>query len=125
MRYEGKKDNDEIPPYIEDYYNIKEFYKPVLAGERFAMGRIVNKLIEAINTRKRLPKRLIVITDKDLVTDVINDETIKDGMIQHVIADNVRYLVCQIDTVLYRKKVDFLDKKPGSVTGFDTTVIYM
>ena len=125
MRTRGKKEKEEIPPYMEDYYNVKEFYKPVLAGEKYTMGRIINKLIEAINNRKRLPKTLIVVTDKDLVTDVINDETVKEDMIQHVLADNVRYLVRHIDTILKRKKLDFMNKKPGSVNGFVTTIIYV
>ena len=118
----GKGQSDDvITPYIQDYYNVRELYKSPFVGVKFASARVINNLTDAINQRKRLPKYLIVILDKDLILDINLD----DENAEMLLREEVRWTVRNINTTLRRKKVDFLHKKPGSMTNLETTVIYV
>ena len=85
------------------------------------MTRIVNNLIEAIRERKRLPKYLVVIPDKDLLLDI----NTSDEDVAEILQDHVRWVVRQIDTTINRNVSNFLEKKPGALTGYIPTTIYV
>ena len=62
---------DAVAPYIHDYYNIKSFHNLLSGGVKLVIARIVNSLKDAINKKDvHLPKYLVVIPDKDPVSDV-------------------------------------------------------
>ena len=117
LQAEKGKSEDVITPYIQDYYNVREFYKTPFAGVKFASTRVVNNLTDAINQKKRLPKYLIVILDKDLILDINLDDNDAEMLLQ----EEVRWTVRQTDMTLRRKKVNFLQKKPGSMTNLETS----
>ena len=85
------------------------------------MTRMLNKLTSTIATLKKLPKYLIVIIDKDIILDT----DVFDPQAPIIIEEMTRWFIRQIDVILRRKKVDFLNKKPGALTGLATMTIYI
>ena len=57
-------------PYLHSFYNVHGFSTHPSSGNHRTIGRIINALIHALNTRKRLPRFLVVIIDKDIIEDV-------------------------------------------------------
>ena len=100
---------------------MKEFHNKSNARTSLAMARVINNLIEAIQERKCLPKFIIVFLDNDLLLDI----DVYDADATKIIQDCVRWTVRQIDTIIKRKRMDFLEKKPGAVAGFTPTTIYV
>ena len=122
LRYRSQKGEDDIPPYIQEYFNVKEFYHgSSTSGVKFTAVRMINMLIDAIAERKRLPKYLVIVPDKDILYDIDTSSPYA----QNTLAELTRWFVRQIDTIIRRKKADFLNKKPGALTGVSTTVIFV
>ena len=123
IRFQAKQNEEETPPFIQEYYNVREFYKPTTAGIKYNMTRMINSLLQAVKERKRLPKYLIIIMDRDIIHDLSD---VLDPIAHLVLAEITRWFVRQIDSIMRRKRLDFLEKKPGAFTGFlSTKVIYV
>ena len=113
---------DEFLPYIKENFNVNEFYQSsATSGVKVTMARIINNLQEAVRIRKRIPKYLIVIPDKDILHDV--DVTDPDA--PEIVNEIVQYFVNQISLLIKRKKIAFIDKKPGSLRGYSPTIIFV
>ena len=110
IRYQAQRDKEEVPPYIQDTFNVYPYYDSASSGVKHSITRIVNSLIEAIKERRRLPKYLVVIIDLDMLRDV----DVFDQSAAQIINELVRWLVRQVDMILRCKKMDFLEKKPGA-----------
>ena len=108
------------PPYLFQHFNIKEYYAE--AATR-GLARFVNLLIEALNDRKRLPRYIMVIFDKDLLI-AIKRETSKfnTGI---VISATIHYIVQQSNILIERRKIDLFDRKPGALLPVDPTFIWI
>ena len=72
-------------PYLLRYYNVMTQYVQSSSIARLAPGRILNSLIDLINEKKRLPRFLIVIIDKD----ILNDVNVFDGYAMHIMSECV------------------------------------
>ena len=116
---EEDKKRAKVKPYLLEYYNIKKFTRA--DPNDLVVTRVFNSLVDAINERKRFPRFLIVILDKD----VINNADVFDDNILDFIRDSVNWLVKQIALFLKRKKIDILAKRPGAIYGDDPTVIFV
>ena len=81
----------------------------------------MNNVINAIIPRKQLPKYLIVVPDKDIIQEI---EVESDNAVV-ILQDITRWMVRQIDTVIRRKRLDFLGSKPGAVSSFLTKTVYV
>ena len=120
LRYYSQKNNEEIPPYIQQYFNVKECYHASLtSGVKFTMVWMINTLIEVITDRKRIPKYLLVIPDKDILYDF---DTISPNA-QAVLHDLTCWFVHQIHLIIRRKKIDFLNRKPGATAMITLTTM--
>ena len=83
---------------------------------------MINSIIDAIKERKRLPKYLVMIPDKDIIqhdVDFFSEE------VPLILNEILRWFVRQIDLIIRRQKIDFLDRKPGSLQGFSPKTIYV
>ena len=123
LQQESGKNSNYTPLYIEEYYNVREVHcdDPM---NLLAISRIVNALVEIINRKDaKLPKYLLVITDKDLVNDIIDKNPSLTG-VQRATAMLTDWFVRQINNTVQRKKIDLLDKKPGAVSG-STKIIFV
>ena len=75
------------------------------------LARIFNAFVEALNNRHRLPKYVIVVPDKDIITSLKNYNiglTLVMGAALH-------YLIRQFDIQIQRRHLDLQDKKPGAI----------
>ena len=61
---------------------------------------MINCLIDAAQERKCLPRYLIVVPDKDIISDMTNF----DEHATWVLKELVRYLIRQVDTLVRRCK---------------------
>ena len=106
-----KRNRDAIQPYLNDYYNVHGYFTSSVMQDR-ATGRILNVLIEVLNqkqiARQRLPRFLVVVLDKDIIADL---NSFKVGAVKNL-ATLVNWLTCQIDIVIWRKRLQIADKKP-------------
>ena len=115
-----KSKNSDISLYIQEFFDVKTLFKGV-ASSKNALARIINALIEALNTKDvRLLRYLVVVLDKDIINEIYNF----DDDSQKIISNITFWLSKQISVILKRKHVDLLDKKPGSAN-YHTTVIYV
>ena len=121
LKAEKCRKNDLEPvPYLLQYYNVKFFYKRLSVSVRRTIGRILNSLIEALNEEHKLPRFLVVIIDKD----IISDTDVFDPNAERVVADNVAWLIRQISILINRKKSEILDKCPGAVFTGDPKIVF-
>ena len=69
-KFNAQSDATSPPLYIHEFFNVKAFenHKPV--GVELAAARIVNSLIDAINSENKLLKILLVTIDKDIASDI-------------------------------------------------------
>ena len=84
-----------------------------------AIATIFNAVIEAINRRPRLPRFLVITPDKD----TLNDIDVYEDNVKKIIRDNVFWLIRQVDLILRRRKIELMDKKPGTIFSGDPKVI--
>ena len=88
-----------------------------------SLAQMVNALIDVVNEKNaRLPKHLIVIADQNIIKDV-PDVLHLDA--HRGISALTNWLVRQLNTVICRKRVDLLEKKPGSLSGLFTNIIFV
>ena len=87
-------------------FNVDKFYSDLMTK---GIARVFNLLIEALN-EKRLPKYILILQDKDLITNM-KTSRIEVGYVMGAI---IYYIIKQIDLLVDRHKTDILDKKPGA-----------
>ena len=117
------KDRKDIAmPYLLEYFNLKFLFKTEDLQNELAVLHTINALLDQLNSKDaRLPKYLIVIMDHNLIEDL----DVSDEDIHKIIPQVVNWFVCQINTILRCKRIDLLEKKPGTVAGCLTKVIYV
>ena len=100
-------------PYLQEYYNVKGFnYPSANAGIKYATTRILNSVIEALNSCDRLPRMILLLPDQD----IINDVNLYDFGAYKVIAAVVNWLTHQVDIAICRKKLQISEKKLGAIS---------
>ena len=100
---------------------MKTLYKTSSSGTRRATTRIINSLIDELNSQHKIPRFLVVIIDKDVIADVdLYDKEASPRMI-----DNLNWLVKQIDIAINRKKSDIMTKRPGAIFKGDPKIIFV
>ena len=102
------------------YYNVVNAYKTT-SGVSKAVARILNALIHTINAEQKLPRFLVIILDKDLLSDI----NVFDGYAARAITNSVDWLVKQIHVVISQKKSELLVKRPGAVFTGDPKIIFI
>ena len=90
-------------------------------GVRSAAARILNALMEAINSRPRLPRFLVIIMDFDIMKDFdFDDNLLKPYKDFYKV---LHWLFRQVNLVLRRKKLLISDCRLGAMYGDHPTVI--
>ena len=96
-------------PYLHDYYNIKGYFYTA-SWVTSATSRILNKLIEALNENDKLPKMLIFVMNKDIISDL---KDFNFGATKNL-ANIVNWLTRQCKIAIRQKKLQILKRKPGA-----------
>ena len=109
-------------PYLLEYFNLKFLFKTEDLQNELAVLHSINALLDQLNSKDaRLLKYLIVIMDRNLIEDL----DVSDEDIHKIIPQEVNWFVRQINTILRRKRIDLLEKKPGAGPGCLMKVIYV
>ena len=111
------------PPYLYCYYNVFGYYTLRSSGNKHAIGHMLNSFIVGLNTRDRLPWLVVLVPDKDIIEDVgVYDDPHRAV---NIIAENVGWLLRQMEILIKRKRMELSEKKPGAIYGNDPKVIVM
>ena len=62
----GERSHNQI--YLHDTYDTKAFWISSIAVNKIPLTRIINPIVEALKTRDRIPRYMIVIKDDRLVS---------------------------------------------------------
>ena len=119
LKESAKRNNDRL--YLQEYYNITTGYPLTNAGVKLAVTRMVNALTDMINEKHEIPHFVVVLMDRDIISDVDIDGPDAVCMIRIL----VNWLVKQIDVLIRRKRAELLDKKPGGLYEGHPTLIFV
>ena len=118
----AKTDDSAVSPYLFEFYNVKQLQNLASVGVKSVMARILNALMEAVNTRPRLPRFLVVILNTDLMAEFdLSGET----KLAKDFSKVLHYLAKQINIFLRHKRLLISEKKPGAVFGDHPVVIFV
>ena len=112
LLYQAVKNRQKASMYLQEHYNVHMYFKNASNGVKWAIGRIINSLIEAINEHHRLPKLILIMIDKDIVNEL---EALHADQIVSTLWDSVNWLMRQFNTTIHRKMIQLLEMKPGAV----------
>ena len=123
IKYNVQRNSSVSSTYMHDYYNVLAFNNTLATGVKLATTRIMNSLLEVVNRKDlhHLPKILLVIIDKDLMTDL----EIQSSNVVNTMCDLVQWLVRQLDMVVRRKHMELLECKPEAAAGYTTKLIFV
>ena len=123
MVYEaGKRHSKTTTPFIQDFFNVKEFTRATSAGTSL-LSWVINSLIDAINEKEAtVPKYLVVVLDRDLLMEVNHME---DNNAIPIIQQLTSWLVRQIHNTIRQKRLELFEKKPGALYDFTTKIIFV
>lgn len=97
-------------PFVYQWYDVKHYFQP-LSSEDNILSKVTNSLIEALNSRKKLPSLILVLMDEGIISSnkelgdfftkrLINDldrlvRTRKDqfGSLKYYNADDGRFVI--------------------------------
>ena len=102
--------NRQDQPFIFKYFNLINMEAEYADN---GLSRFINPLVRAINQEKALPKMLLVVSDRDIVTLLYK----ADAASAMVIGATLHYIIKQLDMVISRYKQGLMDKKPGALLG--------
>ena len=105
--------------YMQEYYNINDYYFSQSNLMPSATSRIVNTAIEALNDRERLPRYMVIVIDKDLMDDLSD---LQNNPVRDLVA-LINWIGRQLDIMIHRKRLQISEKRPGAVNQNDPTVI--
>ena len=67
IAHTAEKDKQAVPPYIEEFFNVRFCCNPSIPSN-FTTMRTINSLINAVNAKDaKQPKYLVVIIDFDII----------------------------------------------------------
>ena len=105
-------------PYIFQHFNVCEYQ----AGTGFSgIAHMIHPLVQALNNHFRLPKYIIMMPDKDILT-AFHANNINAAL---VMGSTIHYLIRQIDTFLERCRHDLESKRLGAIPPFETKVVWI
>ena len=82
-----------VPPYIHEQFNVLAYYRQFTTGIRRCAAQIINSLIEALNECDHLLRYLIIVPDKDLISDI----DVFEFRVSKVVSDVVQWMLKEIN----------------------------
>ena len=110
MRRKGARCKPPSIPFIFKHFNVSGHYLTNDTGIGNIINRFTHLLVEALNTRPKLPKYILVIPDDD-IANYFKKVASPSIMIGATIHDIIK----QLDTFLSRRLDDLMAKKDGAV----------
>ena len=112
-----------ILPYAYEFYNVFAFTQLGSSGVRSILARVINALVEGLNSRPRLPRYVVVVLDKDIIDEV--NVFKPEAAVEKVFWEVTDWLACRIKVLFKRKRLDLSNRNPGAVFGDDPRVIFV
>ena len=121
-RKQQEHNKNVVLPYLEEYYNVEPFYPITSDVKSNATSRIFNAVMDALNKDNKLPRFLVVLLDKDILSDL---KLFDFGLSKNIMAI-LNWLIHQINITVRRKKCHIRSMKPGALgSDDDPTTIFM
>ena len=118
-----QQDGDDLPLFIREFFNVKMYHNTSPSSAENSLGRVINALTSAVNDKcATLPKYLMVIMDFDLLLNITD---VFDPAAQKVVPRITDWVIRQINLVVRRKRIDLLDRKPGALSGVQTSIVFV
>ena len=110
------------PPYMYCNYSIDAF-KPtnITAMSSSPLARILNGLVDAINTHHILPRLIVFVPDWDLLKAI----KYYDFGVSRIIGTCVEWLIREIDRITTTRKLDLSRKRAGSVVPSEPKIVWI
>ena len=108
-------------PYLFDYYNVVGKAMTDSFSTRNGLARIINPLVDALNSAVRLPRFVIVIPDWDILRDM---KLMRFG-VSYMSGCSLNWLCQQMDTLFTARKQDLFDKRRGSVLDYEPLFVWV
>ena len=99
-------------PFMHAYYNVRFFHPKRWNSNDSALARIYNGLAEELNEYPHLPKYILIIPDKDIVSDT----KVFDYGISSTFEELVEWLLTNIAEDLEKRKKNLHKTRPGALT---------
>ena len=116
------RDGKQEIPYMQDYYNIDKFTQGQLSSNKNVPARLVNSLVDALNTHSTKMLRIIlVVPDQDLLHFI---NYYKFGISQ-IIGNCLNWVVCNMVKIIDAHKDILRHKKLGSLTASEPKIIWI
>ena len=94
--------------FIFKQFNVSAYYPGLVVR---GLNRMIFPLVEALNSRHKIPKYIIVIPDKDLITE-FTPEKFDTSM---VMGSTIHQIVKKLDHYIERREQDIEEKKDGAI----------
>ena len=119
----AKAKRSELPlPYLFDYYNILECTSNLTAtSEKSSIAKIYNNMMERINEKHLLPRFIVVMPDWNILQEIKFD----DYGVSKIIANNIEWLVFEIESAIARKKKELSKIRKGTVAFSEPKVVWL
>ena len=95
----------QLVPFIFKYFNVQGFYTN--KGVRSRINRFLAPLVEALNKYHKLPKYLLIVPDKDLLSQLNWDNNISIS-----IGAAIHYIVKQTNICVDRRRCTLSEVRP-------------
>ena len=66
LKTEAAFDN-QLLPYIYSYYNVNSYFESLLSKTKSVAARLLNSIIEGMNTWAHLPRYILIVPDMDVI----------------------------------------------------------
>ena len=109
--------------YLYEFYNVTAYTQLASSGVKSIIARVMNALVEGLNSRPRLARYIVLMLDKDLIDEanVFHPE----AAVIKTFDETLTELVRQVNLVIRRRREDLSLKNPGAVFGEDPKVIHV
>ena len=94
------------------FYNVVLYFASASSRVQSVMAKIVNPVVEGLNSKERLPKYVLILVDKDLIENLNYFEY----GIADVLDDCMLWFVHEINKIFELKHEDLQLKKPGTLS---------
>ena len=112
---------DRPKPYTFDYYNIICKTADVGNYTKNTLGRMLNALIDALNTRVQIPRMVVIIPDWDLIK---NFKHVEFGT-TYMAGRSIAWLSNEIEKLFEIRKDQYLSRRKESVAAFEPKIIWV
>ena len=87
------------------------------------MTRIFNSFVEAMNTRKKLPKYVILVPDINFVQHIKVEHILSDPV--PLITNCLEWMLCNLENYLSHHKIELFEKRPGALIAGTPKIIWV